>query len=113
MRQVPFFLMTSTGLASHSGWKTSTIKPAVKSLATSSPIALHLSSLNWRRNYHTLHFVTCLFALIKHENLDQQKLLHYLAFIWSWISLCGFSSALNSQLLHLLYFTSLYQTSAQ
>src|SRR3954466_14425258 len=35
--------------------------------------ALHVTSC------HTLHSVTCLFALIKHENLDQQKLLHYLA----------------------------------
>src|SRR3954468_15823472 len=43
----------------------------------------HMWSPHWHKStcrqsvpvrYHTLHFVTCLFALIKHENLNQQKL---------------------------------------
>ena len=45
----PFFFLTNTGLASHSGWNTSLMNPASKSLCTSSPIARRLSSSKCRK----------------------------------------------------------------
>ena len=49
MRHLLFFFSTRTGLASHSGKKTSIIKPAARSRAISSPTILHFSSDSRRR----------------------------------------------------------------
>ena len=45
----PVFFLTRMGLASQSECNTSLINPAAKSLVISSPMALRLSSLKWRR----------------------------------------------------------------
>ena len=49
IRHSLFFFNTSTGLANHLGWKTSMIKPAAKSRATSFPTIFLLSSFNLRK----------------------------------------------------------------
>ena len=46
------FFLTSTGLANHSGWKTSLMKPATSSLASSFLVASLLSGANM----HSLYF---------------------------------------------------------
>ena len=58
---------------------------------------------------HVSHpaFCNMSFALIKHENLDQQKLLHYLAFILElvfsvWFFKCSLKSTTPPSVLHLL-----------
>uniref|UniRef100_A0A0D3BHQ8 Uncharacterized protein n=1 Tax=Brassica oleracea var. oleracea TaxID=109376 RepID=A0A0D3BHQ8_BRAOL len=49
MRHLPFFFLTTTGLANHSGYRTSVMKPASRSLSTSSFTALDRSGPSFRR----------------------------------------------------------------